>query len=411
MHHNIMACKEKVMKQCFTILTHTYLYSFLLLALTAPLQGSHHATTKNESTVITAAELKKIFGERWTVREELIAKMFITQMPYELIKTIASYHAECHARFVGPAVLCTSLTNPGEKTPHASIHIKTIDKDTCLVAKGHIIIVRKIQKSDPSSFQINKEDQKLTAHAIISAMEMLNHDQVALGCHNGDIMVYNTKPLSYSYQLNTNDTSRQITSREMLKKRISALLFLADKNHLIAGDGYGKLVTWDLTTRRRLTENHAHTQGIRALVPFNGGIATASFEATIKIWNGNKNITTLKNHNLGITTLIVMPNGDLLSGSLDCSIKRWDHEKLNCSMSRKEESPIEALCLLTNTLFVAAGMENGTVIIFNPASAKEQPYSVKCSIGGRYPTVAALTELVDGRLLAGTKSGEVRIYE
>jgi WD40 repeat protein len=61
----------------------------------------------------------------------------------------------------------------------------------------------------------------------------------------------------------------------------------------------------------------------------NGFLASGSRDATIKIWNINKEILlrTIKGHSYGINTLAVLKDGSLINWSRDTRIIRWDVDK------------------------------------------------------------------------------------
>ena len=70
-----------------------------------------------------------------------------------------------------------------------------------------------------------------------------------------------------------------------------------------------------------------HTSAVFCLVVLpNGQLASGSFDKTIKIWDTNtgKEIRTLKGHTNSVYCLVVLPNGQLASGSRDQTIKIWD---------------------------------------------------------------------------------------
>ena len=68
---------------------------------------------------------------------------------------------------------------------------------------------------------------------------------------------------------------------------------------------------------------------IRSLVvlPENGLLASGSdYDLTIRIWNANTGITikTLTGKTNAVTSLVVLPDGLLASGSMDSLIRIWN---------------------------------------------------------------------------------------
>jgi len=57
----------------------------------------------------------------------------------------------------------------------------------------------------------------------------------------------------------------------------------------------------------------------------NGDLVSGSWDNTIKIWNPNDGTLkrTLNGHTSEVRALTTLPNGDLVSGSMDKTIKIW----------------------------------------------------------------------------------------
>lgn len=72
-----------------------------------------------------------------------------------------------------------------------------------------------------------------------------------------------------------------------------------------------------------------HTSCVSSLVVMhNGELVSGSWDTSIKIWNLDNGKYDVKQsfhaHNSKVITLMAMPNGDLASGSWDRKIKIWD---------------------------------------------------------------------------------------
>ena len=69
-----------------------------------------------------------------------------------------------------------------------------------------------------------------------------------------------------------------------------------------------------------------HSSWITSLaVLSNGDLASGSFDASIKIWDTSNGTlkSTLTGHASTVYALVALPNGDLASGSYDQTIKVW----------------------------------------------------------------------------------------
>ena len=54
-----------------------------------------------------------------------------------------------------------------------------------------------------------------------------------------------------------------------------------------------------------------------------GDIYSASLDKTIRHWRGGQCVEVLEGHEAAVLCLLLLPNGDLISGSGDCTIKVW----------------------------------------------------------------------------------------
>jgi len=110
------------------------------------------------------------------------------------------------------------------------------------------------------------------------------------------------------------------------------------------------------------------------LVFQNGDIASAGFDNFISIWYSNgASRMNLTGHSSGINALTKLPNGDLVSGSADKTIKVWD---LNTGLVKKNLTgnlnPITALIALSND-FVVSGSCNEPIKIWDLNTKLSKP--------------------------------------
>src|SRR4051812_5878669 len=112
-----------------------------------------------------------------------------------------------------------------------------------------------------------------------------------------------------------------------------------------------------------------HTNAITSLaVLSNGNLASGSYDNTIKIWNVSngtfdKKLTDHKNGLMWITTLVLLSNGDLVSGSLNGGIKIWDTNEGTLKRKFETSIVIRSLALLPNgNLWI--GTTNGYIKIW-----------------------------------------------
>jgi len=138
---------------------------------------------------------------------------------------------------------------------------------------------------------------------------------------------------------------------------------IGDTNGLI------KLYNQNLTL---INTFQAHTSYINQIKQLpNGYVATVSNDNTSKIWNigsGSTNWTLVRNYT-GHTTwvnVIECINEDIVAtGSSDCTIKIWSIQTGANSLSINTKSTVNSLQLLSNGLYLAAGLYMGIINVYN----------------------------------------------
>lgn len=74
------------------------------------------------------------------------------------------------------------------------------------------------------------------------------------------------------------------------------------------------------------------------LVTPEGDIVSASLDKTIRIWRGGQCTAVLQGHEAAVLCLLQLPNGDLLSGSGDCTIRVWSGGKCTHTIPAHSDS-------------------------------------------------------------------------
>jgi phospholipase A-2-activating protein len=74
------------------------------------------------------------------------------------------------------------------------------------------------------------------------------------------------------------------------------------------------------------------------LVTPEGDIVSASLDKTIRIWRGGECAAVLEGHEAAVLCLLRLPNGDLLSGSGDCIIRVWSGGKCTHTIAAHSDS-------------------------------------------------------------------------
>ncbi|MFN7820706.1 MAG: hypothetical protein ACK5Q7_14110 [Cyanobacteriota bacterium] len=108
----------------------------------------------------------------------------------------------------------------------------------------------------------------------------------------------------------------------------------------------------------------------------------------------------------GVNALAVLPDGLLVCGSCDKTIRIWDPATGTCSASfAGHQDGVNALAVLPNGL-LASGSSDQTIRLWDPATG-----SCSAVFKGHQAPVNALAVLPDGRLASGSWDNTIRLWD
>lgn len=94
--------------------------------------------------------------------------------------------------------------------------------------------------------------------------------------------------------------------------------------HLVSGSRDMSVICWDMDTAEPLAVLTGHEYQVAAvIVTENGDIVSGSLDKTVKIWRDNQCIVTLGAHEASVLSLAGLEDGALASGSGDTTIRVW----------------------------------------------------------------------------------------
>ena len=147
---------------------------------------------------------------------------------------------------------------------------------------------------------------------------------------------------------------------------LSCLAIFDDGSRLISGSPNGSILMWSLETGEDVTLN-THGQAITGLAIYdNNTLVSAANDECIRLWDLEKMecLISLRGHQKEILSLIVnKATKQIFSGGVDKTVRCWDVEKCNCTATLEVPHPV--LCLDSNDDILVAGLDNGTVIIWD----------------------------------------------
>jgi WD40 repeat protein len=171
------------------------------------------------------------------------------------------------------------------------------------------------------------------------------------------------------------------------------------------------LYSASLTINSTLCEKaalHGHRSKAKCLILLpNGNIATGSFDHTIRIWDkfSYECLYTLTGHYYAIHSLAVLPNGNIISGSADLTLRAWDYSKgYSCiNTGYRQSNTIHCLLVLSNDLFVS-GSSDLKVWDFN---------TLKCIkvLIGHWRAISCLILMQNGDFITSSWDLTIRIWE
>jgi WD40 repeat protein len=107
-----------------------------------------------------------------------------------------------------------------------------------------------------------------------------------------------------------------------------------------------------------------------------------------------------------VAALAVLPDGRLVSGSSDSTLRLWDPATGSCErVFEGHQGPVTALAVLPDGR-LASGSDDRTIRLWDPATG-----SCSAVFEGHQDWVYALAVLPDGRLASGSDDRTIRLWD
>jgi phospholipase A-2-activating protein len=138
------------------------------------------------------------------------------------------------------------------------------------------------------------------------------------------------------------------------------------------------------------------------LVTPDGDIVSASLDKTLRVWRGGRCVAVLEGHEAAVLCALALPSGDILSGSGDCTIRVWSDHKCTHTIAAHSDS-VRGLALLPGIGVVSASHDQ---------SLKVWTLAGECvaELVGHTALVYCAAATADGLVASGSEDCSARLW-
>jgi formylglycine-generating enzyme required for sulfatase activity len=188
---------------------------------------------------------------------------------------------------------------------------------------------------------------------------------------------------------------------------VNAMVCLPD-GRLVSSD-IASIRLWDVASGTSSAVLDGHEGWVRALVVLNNGqLVSGSDDRTIRLWDlaSGSCSAVLEGHHGGVRDLAVLGDWCVASCSDDNTIRIWDLVSGTCSaVLEGHQSAVYALAVLVDGR-IASGSDDRSIRLWDPVSG-----TCIAVIQGHQGGVRALAVLADGRLASGSEDRTIRLWD
>ncbi len=253
-----------------------------------------------------------------------------------------------------------------------------------------------------------------TALVCLAAMPALADEE--LKGHKGDVNAVAVSPDGKLFASGGDDNNTLIweggksTTHASDQGRVKALAFSPDGKRLAIGTDIGNVQVWDFATKKDLFSNRALEGRISqiAFMPDGKTFVVASVDHTLRILDTatGKEKAKLAAHKYDVRGLAIAKDGKtIFSCDTNGDLITWKANKPSKPQAMNK-AECHALAMSPDGKSLAAGFGDGAVVVFDPATGKEQRRAKVAD------SVNALAFTTDGKTIAvGTQNEELQLVD
>eukprot|EP00898_Chlorokybus_atmophyticus_P001868 jgi/Chlat1/2682/Chrsp18S02992 len=173
---------------------------------------------------------------------------------------------------------------------------------------------------------------------------------------------------------------------------------------LVSGGMDTRVLVWDVVSGALAQELAGHELQVSsvAILP-NGDIVSASLDKTIRVWREGACIGVLTGHEGPVLAVLALPNGQILSGGADKTIRLWEGSKCVRTFTGHSDS-VRGLSLVPDVGVLSAS-HDGTVRLWS-----FQGDVVMELVGHTALVYAAAANTMDGTVASASEDNTVRVW-
>ncbi|KAG0631249.1 hypothetical protein M758_1G238100 [Ceratodon purpureus] len=173
---------------------------------------------------------------------------------------------------------------------------------------------------------------------------------------------------------------------------------------LVSGGMDTRVLVWDLENASIAKDLKGHKLQVSnvAVVDSNGDILSASVDSTVRRWRNGKVVEVLEGHEGPVQAVISLPNGDVVTGSSDTTMRLWRGSAC-ISTIRGHTDTVRGLTLMPNVGIVSAS-HDGSVRLW--ALSGEQ----LLEFVGHTAIVYSVASHSSGDIASGSEDGFAKIW-